>query len=191
MDRNRDVNRICFTLGDGEGTKPCGNRGTCRQMWICGGICRGKSSRTPYWMDQALEWMEEKNFTFEGGGRLEGAVPGDVALDDMASNAIERKVMQRATMATGRRWLSQVISATGDSVATISGVPNKEQWVRVVEKAMKKMKKGRHQQCISTKARATVGCICERDVVLCAHGVSPLRLALVETIKGKTATING
>ena len=66
--------------------------------------------------------MEEKNFTFEGGGRLEGAVPGDVALVDMASNAIDRKVMQGATMATGRRWLSQVISATGDSVVTTSGV---------------------------------------------------------------------
>ena len=93
-----------------------------------GEYVEGKSSRTPYWMDQALEWMEEKNFTFEGGVRLEGAVPGDVALVDMASNAIERKVMQRATMATGRRWLSQVISATGDSVVTTSGVPNKEQW---------------------------------------------------------------
>ena len=92
-----------------------------------GEYVEGKSTRTPYWMDKALEWMEEKNFTFEGGGRLEGAVPGDVALVDMASNATERKVMQRATMATGRRWLSQVISATGDSVVKTSGVPNKEQ----------------------------------------------------------------
>ena len=32
-------------------------------------------------------------------------------------------------------------------------------------------------------------CICERDVVLCVNDVSSLRLAIVETIKGKTATI--
>ena len=33
-----------------------------------GEYVEGKSTRTPYWMDQALESMEEKNFPFEGGG---------------------------------------------------------------------------------------------------------------------------
>lgn len=36
---------------------------------------------------------------------------------------------------------------------------------------MKRMKHGRKKSCVSTKARAT-----ERDVVLCVHGVTSLRL---------------
>ena len=48
----------------------------------------------PYWMDQAVAWMESKNTSLEGGVGLGGAVTGDKALLDMAETENEKKLMR-------------------------------------------------------------------------------------------------
>ena len=72
----------------------------------------------PYWMDQAVAWMESKNMTLEGGLGLGGAVTGDKALLDMAETENDKKLMRSATKATGKKWLSHVVSASGRTLAT-------------------------------------------------------------------------
>lgn len=91
---------------------------------------------TPHWLDQALELMEEKNFTLEGGVGMGGAVRGDVALVDMAVSDGERKLMRR------KQQEEEVSSAAGSAVETSSGVSDKDLWEQAVLRGVKRITTG-------------------------------------------------
>ena len=77
--------------------------------------------------------------SLEGGSGLSGAVTGDKALLDMGKTEDGKKFMRNATKATGKKWLSQVVSASGRTVLAYSGVNDRQRWKDVVMRGIKTM----------------------------------------------------
>ena len=60
-----------------------------------------------------------------------------MALVDMVDSNEEKKIMRESVRHTGRKWLSQVMAASGRTVLKVSGVPNRHKWEKLVEEKMR------------------------------------------------------